>query len=190
VIGWSTNDANEPNERFLDVRAAARTTVMDLIGKRIQLAKKIGCDAVLAHKTFMGAPFDSGFTHTPAETLSFHADVAALAHTPADDTQIAIGMHNGYNGPSSDADLIDVYEFQIMEGLAAARQCCDDVRASINADHAAFALDVLSDDPDFPVTKEIACDQYDQGGMQDGLIKDALLSSTVREVCTAAKPRR
>ena len=180
VIGWSTNNPNEPMERFLDIRESSRGVVTPLINKRFQLAKDLGCDAFLALETFM---VDPGFAVAPNEILSFHAAVAGLARTPDDDTKVAIGLHDGYTGIASDSDLIAAYQFQLMEGLARDRVCCDDVRAMINAGKAAFALDVLSTDPKAPVDEALACSQYDAGGMEDGLVKDPSLSSTFRADC-------
>lgn len=183
VIGWSTSDLAEPGERFLDIREASRSIVMPLIAKRFALAKEIGCDAILARKTLMGGSvFDPGFPVTPDDSLSLHLAVADLAHTPDDDTKVAVGLHNGFVF-ASDTTVMAAYEFQIMEGLAAARECCDEIRPFLDRGKAAFALDFLSDDPDAPVTVDIACTQYAAGNMKDGLIKDAAQTSAVRETC-------
>lgn len=180
VIGWSTNDPNEPMERFLDIRESSRAVVTPLITKRFALAKTIGCDAILVTKTFMVPPsFDSGFAIAETDLLSYVSAAATLAR----DTEVSVGLLDGFLGIASDDNVVAEYQFQILGGMAAARQCCEEVRTMVNAGKAAFALDVLSTDPKAPLDETIACSEYDDGGMQDGLIKDPALSSTFRADC-------
>jgi hypothetical protein len=184
VIGWSTNDPNEPMERFLDIRESSRAVVTPLISKRFELAKSIGCDAILVAKTFMIPPsFDPGFVVAENELLTYLSAVATLARTPDDDTKVSVGLLDGFLGVAADDDVVAEFQFQVLQGMAAARQCCDEVRTMVNAGKAAFALDVLSTDPKAPLDETIACSEYDDGGMQDGLIKDAALSSAFRADC-------
>lgn len=184
VIGWSTNDPNEPMERFLDIRESSRGVVTPLITKRFELAKAIGCDAILVAKTFMLSPsFESGFTITENEVLTLLSSAVTIARTPNDDTKVSIGLLDGFLGIAADSDVVAEFQFQVLSGMAANRVCCEETRAMTNANKAAFALDVTSDDKKLPVDEAVACNQYDQGGMEDGLLKDPALSSAFRVDC-------
>jgi hypothetical protein len=175
VIGWSTLDPNEPNERFLDQRQSARSLVTPLIEKRFELAKQIGCDAIDADKTLI-VGLRPGFDVSPDEILSFNLAVAALSKTPTD-TAVSIGLRNGFF-IAADEDIMEAFEFQIMEGLGANRDCCDELRPFLDRGRAAFALDLMS-----LITVDEACAEYGEGNMQDGLIKDDAYSSAFRGSC-------
>ena len=174
VIGWDTLDPNEANanERYLDISSA---DVPPLIRRRFELAKLIGCDAIDADKTLMISPLKPGFTLDSTDARKYHLALAAIAHEST--LELAMGLRNGLD-LGTDDDIVAAYDFQITEGLAASGVCCDELRTFVNAKKAAFVVDYMDE-----ISVDSACMQYDQAGIQDGLVKDRALSSAFRGDC-------
>ncbi len=173
VIGWSTDD---PMERYLDVRAASRGMWEARMWKRFDLAKQLGCDGIL-HDWSDVISGDSGFTISVSDQQSFGDALATKDH----ERELSAGMHNGTTNP-----LVDPFAAQ-FDWLFVER-CgeygdCGLARPFLNLRKAVFAVDYTTDDQGAPLTTSRVCTEQQSGMINDGIVKDALLSSTVRTQC-------
>lgn len=181
VIGWSTS-TDDPNERFLDIRAGSRSRFEKYILKRFELAKQIGCDALVGkHNDVVQyqADLGSGFpTIAPEEQRDWIVALAQHAHTPA--VEIAFGGRGGYSMTGFDA-VIDDYDFMIAERCGEYDDC-DIAKVMVSHDRAVFGLDYTTRSDGTAYNKLGICTAW-QGGPVDGIIKSAALDGSVRETC-------
>ncbi|MDQ3365910.1 MAG: endo alpha-1,4 polygalactosaminidase [Myxococcota bacterium] len=181
VIGWSTTETGTI-ERFLDVRADSRARFAAILFERFDLAKAIGCDGVatdrndaVAYESTIG----HGFGSIPIrEHTSWSVEVAAQAHQ----RELSAGMRNGYTITAQSDELSDDFDFLVADRCAE-HGVCDQARPFINKARAVFAIDYFVDEDGEPLTEMAICTRWAQGQIQDGVIKDAALSSAVRETC-------
>lgn len=173
VIGWSTTD---PEERFLDIRAASRASWEALIWKRLDLAKQLGCDAVEADRNDM-ITSDPGFAIPAADQLSWYEEVARQAHQ----RELSVGMKNGTTLGIVGA-LADDYDWLLVERCAEFDDC-DRTQEFTRIRKAVFAIDYENDVDGLPQPSSALCNRISATEV-DGLVKDDALSSTFREQCT------
>ncbi|MEO8703879.1 MAG: endo alpha-1,4 polygalactosaminidase [Kofleriaceae bacterium] len=165
-------------EKYLDIRATTRTTWLPVLAKRYELAKAIGCDAVLADRSdiFKTA---SGFDVTDADQVSFLGLVADQAHA----MMLSVGLKNGFLTPEQASVMSPCYDWELLDRCAEFDDC--DVRAPafVAKMKAAFALDIqLPDSGGGGVVPAAACPLF-LGAQADGIVKDEALTSTFREGC-------
>jgi len=186
VIGWSTTEA-DANERFIDIRVGTgRDTVAPLINKRLDLAKAIGCDGVLADRNnaaeYEGAAnIGHGFgTIDIVEHTSWNVELTQQAHAEA--RLLSIGMRNGYTLTGQADALSDDYDW-LLADRCAEYDICDQARPFINKSRAVFAIDYTTDELGDPQSSAGACADWPQAMIEDGIIKDAALTGSTRETC-------
>jgi hypothetical protein len=179
VIGWSIT-ADDPNQRFIDIHESSRTKVAPLIGKRIELAKTIGCDAIAAEHNDLPAyesdkgGLDHGFSPVSFdEYVSWSNELSSRAH----DLEVSIGPRNR---STLGVDALSLtYDWAMVDRCAEHNdQSCDDMRPFLNKRKAVFAIEYnLNEENGQPNTQATLCSQLDLRGIQDGIIKTAELSS-------------
>ncbi|TMQ16586.1 MAG: endo alpha-1,4 polygalactosaminidase [Deltaproteobacteria bacterium] len=176
-----------PPAKFLDVRQASRMNWAQLMWKRFDLAKQIGCDGIeSAHNDV--ASFSSGFDIPTEDSYSWYDEVAKQGH----DRELSTGMKNG-----------DLLSGQIDRGAASfdwlmIERCgehdrlgaggCDVVRPFTDANKAVLAIDYNVTEPDdngmtHPQTSDAVCMFQVTARIQDGLYKDVSLTKAVRTQC-------
>lgn len=174
VIGWS---ASRADERYLDTRAASRAQFAPLIWKRLDLAAQIGCDGVMPDRND-AAPSNPGFAIEVSDEESWYREVAMQAHARG----LSVGMKNGNTIPGLVDTLASVFDWIVIERCGE-YQDCDSGRPFVNAHKAALAIDYVPD-ADGGVDPAIACPRQMLGQIQDGIVKDAALTSATRTQCT------
>lgn len=177
LIGYSTLDTLEPDERFVDLRTASRATLSALMEKRLDLAKMIGCDGVEPDKVH-NAQSDPGWTISPTEQTSWFTDIAREAH----ERELSVGMKNGHTLAGQVDTLASRFDWMMIERCGE-YQDCDQVRPFINLRHAVFAIDYTTDIDGLPQTSNGLCQEQTLAMIQDGIIKDPALSSASRQQC-------
>jgi hypothetical protein len=186
VIGWSTTAA-DANERFIDIHTAARATVLPLIGKRIELAKDIGCDAIAVKGTDLPAyqapgEIGHGFPNIAfVEYQSWSEEMSSRAH----DLIISIGIRNKtLLGADS---LAATYDWTILEGCGdPSSPFCDMARPYLTRNKAVFEIEYSTDENDQPRSQAVLnglCTALANDGIQNGIIKSAELSSAYYMRC-------
>lgn len=177
VIGWSTGDAQAPDERFLDIRAGSLALWSALIWKRLELAQQIGCDAVEADRNDM-VTSDPGFAVDVLEQRGWYEQVAAQAHA----RELSVGMKNGNTLPGLTDALADDFDWMLVERCGEF-QDCDTTRPFLNAQRAVFALDYQTDVDGAPLDPVAVCGHQQLAAIDEGLVKDVGLSSAYRYPC-------
>jgi hypothetical protein len=178
AIGWSTQDPLEPEERFLDIRAASRTAWESLIWKRLELAQMIGCDGVEADRNDI-AMSDPGWAIEPADQTSWYAEVARQAHL----RQLSVGMKNGTTLPNQVDALADDFDWMMVERCGEFDDC-GVTRPFINLQRAVFAVDYQTTVDGDPQTTSSVCARQRTAQIADGLVKDVAQSSAYRFPCS------
>jgi hypothetical protein len=168
VIGW---DTGWDGERWLDIRASARTAFAEVIWARLDLARRIGCDGV---EPDQNNPLgnDPGFAVTLADQRSWYREVAAQAHARG----LSVGMKNGHDQPGSAAALADAFDWALPEECAEFDECAE-LRAFTERGKAVFAVDYKGS-----IDPEAACRVHRGLGL-DGLIKDEPPTGAFRRKC-------
>ncbi|HSK01552.1 MAG TPA: endo alpha-1,4 polygalactosaminidase [Kofleriaceae bacterium] len=184
VIGWSRDPA-EPNERFIDIRDNdKRATVATLIGKRIELAKTIGCDAIAARHNDMIAyegQEDHGFVKVEyVEYVSWTNELAARAHAGR---PISIGHGDGTSLMELD-DTAKAFDF-LIEERCGERQECDLTKAFLNKSKAVFEIEYDRNAEDEENDVDTVCGELSATGTLDGIVKSARLDSSFYMRCAA-----
>ena len=186
VIGWSTT-ATDANERFIDIHMAARAIVLPLIGKRIELAKTIGCDAITAKNIDLPAyqaPGEIGHGFlliTEGEYLTWSEEMSRRAH----ELSISIGI---WNKTLLEADsLAATYDWTILEGCGdPSSPFCDMARPYLARNKAVFEIEYSTDENSQPRSQAVLdglCTTLANAGIQNGIIKSAELSSAYYTRC-------
>lgn len=179
AIGWSTTTA-DANERFVDFRNTAAAAVLK---KRVQLAKDIGCDGILAYRmdaaSFVApaSTLEHGFsTITSMQETQWIVDVAKLGH----DLMISVGGR-GAHAAANLSEIVDDYDWLMAERCTEVPDC-DATRPFIEAKRAVFGLDYDVDEQGNPTTLTNVCADW-VNGMIDGVMKTAALDASFRMVC-------
>jgi hypothetical protein len=175
VLGASTVNWQNgfDNDRYVDIRSA---TVLEVVKKRLDLAKTIGCDAVEADGIDQSkdAP---GFPVVEADVIAYFQKVAAEAHR----RELSVGMKNVWNTPTVIAELPAIYDWMMVVRCAEFNDCGKET-AFVVAQKAVFGFDVAKPDANGNgVDAATACPIYG-GAMVDGIIKDDELTKT-RTAC-------
>lgn len=181
VIGWSTPGGD--GERFLDLGAAQRAIVKARVGKRIELAKQIGCDAIAAEYNdsfaFQTDPaVGTGFAaFTLDEYTSWATDVTGLAHA----RELSIGLRDRGRAP---ADAVaTLYDWAIFDRCAEFLEC-DRPKPFLDRQKAVFALEYeFQQGTSDPNTIGALCNELSRTGINDEVIKNATLDSAFRMTC-------
>jgi len=173
VIGWSTTPT-DANERFIDIHQAARTTVAALIGKRIELAKMIGCDAVAAKDTdlpaYQGAgQIGHGFTDLSlAEYLSWSEELSTRAH----ELVVSLGIRN--KSLLGSDTLAATCDWTMIDRCAEFYQDdCSAARPFLNLRKAAFAIEYRTSEEGAATDPAMLCTDLQRAGIKDGIIKSS-----------------
>lgn len=177
VIGWNTKDPNNPNERYLDIRASERGRWTAVMFKRFELADQIGCDAIEADRVdmFKATP---GFTITEADETTFLGKVSDEIHAH----ELAAGLRNGFNIPLQVQKMAACYDW-VLQDRCAEYEDCSKSSPFAAAGKAMFALDIqLPDSDGFGIEPAVACPRYLQSGI-NGIVKAEELDSSFREGC-------
>jgi hypothetical protein len=174
VIGWSTG--RDPMERYLDIRAASRSLWEANMWKRFDLAKQLGCDGIL-HDWSDVISGQSGFTVEVSDQQSFGNALAKQDH----DRELSAGMHNGTTNPLVDPFAAQ-FDFLFLERCGEYGDCGLS-RPFLNLRKAVFAVDYTTDDQGDSQSTSLVCTQQQSGMIDDGIVKDAILSSAVRTQC-------
>jgi hypothetical protein len=170
VIGWSIG--GEPGERYIDLNAEARATVLPLIEKRFELAQKSGCDAILAGNNGALISSSTGFpTVDIDENKSWMEDLAAKAHART----LSIGIRNSVM-QSTDVDA-QAFDWALVERCGE-EDMCNLQRAFLNQHKAVFAVDYTVDINGDPTNQTNLCTNQAEGMIQGGIIKTPALDST------------
>lgn len=176
VIGWDTLK-NDPNERFLDIRAASRGMWTPLMWKRFDLAESIGCDAIAAANNTMIVNGDfttSGFdlTDLVADQRSWFLEIANQAHT----RMLSVGSFNGHELEGQPDASSEVYDWTVVERCAEYDEC-GFVKPYLDKNKAVFAVDYQ------PLSASSVCGRYEANQIRDGLLKDDPPTGGFREAC-------
>jgi hypothetical protein len=181
VIGWSITDT-DLNERFIDIHEASRAIVAPLIGKRIELAKSIGCDAIATQyndQLIYQAATGHGFADlTSADYQSWSGELATRAHGLV----LSIGLRTqtqlGVEGTEN------YYDWLMIERCAEFSEC-DAVKPYIdNARKAVFAIEYDIDENGDPADATNLCNRLTVAGITSGIIKKATLDSYRMPACS------
>jgi hypothetical protein len=155
----------------------------DVLLKRVQLAKTIGCDGILAYRNDAAAfgptePLQHGFTEiTPMVQTDWIVKVAKTGH----DLMIAVGGRDVHTDPSID-QIDDDYDFIVAERCGEAGDC-DRARTFIEQHRAVFGLDYdIKEDGVTPNDLLTVCSKW-VNGQVDGIMKSVALSSSLRRTC-------
>ncbi|MBA3499164.1 MAG: endo alpha-1,4 polygalactosaminidase [Myxococcota bacterium] len=170
AIGWSTPAG--ANERFVDFRNA---TAAKVLKKRIQLAKDIGCDGILAYRndaaSFAATTTMPGFTVSPQEQLDWIVAVAAEGHR----LMISVGGRGGH-GEVNVGEIDDDYDWLVADRCGELGDC-GLARPFIEARRAVFGIDYdLAEDGTTPNTLALICQRW-RDAQIDGIQKRAALDS-------------
>jgi hypothetical protein len=173
VIGWSTG---WEGERWLDIRSASRDLFAPLIWARLDLARRIGCDAV---EPDQNNPLDNdpGFPIEVEDQLSWYEEVAAQAHS----RRLSVGMKNGHDVDGASARLVESFDWALPEECAEFDECA--LLAPFLAAHkAVFAVDYVPSDKG-GIEPDVACARQIDDGIVDGLVKDDPPTGRFRRQC-------
>ena len=177
-IGWSTPAG--ANERFVDFRNA---TAAKVFKKRIQLAKDIGCQGILAYRNDAvwfndDVGKESGLaTLTPTQQTQWIVDVAKAGH----DLMFSVGGRGGHADPNV-GEIKDDYDWLVAERCAEVNNC-DTPRSFLEAGHEVFGIDYdLASDGTTPNSIDIICPRW-RDGQIDGVQKKLALDGSFRVQC-------
>lgn len=155
---------------------AQRAAWEDIAFARIDLAKQIGCDAIEPYLSDHGFT-DLGFPPELESQRSWYAAVAAAVHG----RELSVGMRNGV-----ELGLVDTmaanYDWLLVERCAEVPNC-ELVRPFLNVRKAVFAIDFPTDFEGTPQDPAQMCSRQLDGNVQDGIVKDVMLSSAFRLQC-------
>jgi hypothetical protein len=185
VIGWSRTTTDDM-ERFIDIRdGTQRSRVAALIGKRIELAKTIGCDAIVAqHNELPIYQADGGIGHgfdrvEYTEYVSWVRELSTRAH----ELQLSLGLRNGTS--LSVDDVSRTTDF-LMEDGCGEGQFCDMARPYISKRKAVFDIEYNTDSMGMTrdqATLDALCNELGNAGVADGIVKSKALDNTFLMVC-------
>jgi len=169
VIGW---DTGWDGERWLDLRRATRSAFAPIIWARLDLAVRMGCDAV---EPDQNNPLDNdpGFNITLEDQLTWYEEVAAQAHARG----LSVGMKNGHDQSGAARRLVTSFDWALPEECGEFDEC-GELAPFITAQKAVFAVDYATGG-----STSTACKRQRAAGLLDGLLKDEPPSSARRVQC-------
>ena len=174
VIGWSTTTTGA-NERFINIHdGATRAEVARLMGKRIELAKTIGCDAIvtqwndqLVYQTSPGHGFPD---LVGDEYHSWSSELRARAHQ----RELSIGLRT--QTPLGVAGTSPYYDWLMLERCGEYFEC-DIAKPFVDARKVVFAIEYDIAQSGDPNTATTVCGRQKSAGITTGIIKKAALDS-------------
>jgi hypothetical protein len=182
---WTTDpDASkfpEASRLVIDPKAPTEERILDLTDRapweeaafaRIDLAKQIGCAAIEPYRI---DHFGINIDLTLEEQIAWYAKVALEVH----ERDLSVGMRNGSQIYQTQAASFD---WAIIERCGE-DDVCDMVRPVLEQRKAVFALDYNTTYLGDAQNPDVMCTRHDEAGIEDGLVKDAALSSAFRQQC-------
>jgi hypothetical protein len=182
---WTTDpDASkfpEASRLVIDPKMPTEERILDLTDRgpwedaalaRIDLAKEIGCDAIEPYRI---DHFGINVDLTLEEQIAWYAKVAEEVH----ERDLSVGMRNGSEIYDTQAASFD---WAIIERCGE-DDVCDMVRDVLELRKAVFALDYNTTLTGLAQNPDVMCMRHDEAGIEDGLVKDAALSSAFRQQC-------
>jgi hypothetical protein len=119
----------------------------------------------------------SGFTLVPTDQQAFGTEVADQDHQ----RELSAGFQNGTTNP-----LIDVFgttfDWLLLERCGEFNDC-DLGRKFLDLRKPIFAVDYQTDVDGMPLTTSVTCSSQQAKMVDDGIVKDANLSSAFRHQC-------
>ncbi len=187
VVGWSLDNTDPAgaNRRMLDTSAAARKLWEPIILKRLDLARRIGCDGIEPAHNDAGI-YASGFMVPTEDTYSWFTEIATQGHK--------LALSTGMKGGDLVAGAIDTevgnFDWMMIERCGE-NMSCDVVKPFLAMSKPVLAIEYSTDDgrnmdpPRAPMPQSAAgvCDQQNMAGIPDGIYKDVQLTSMVRTQC-------
>jgi hypothetical protein len=178
VIGYGLMD--DPNVRFIDIHEDSRGVVVPLIAKRLELAKTIGCDAVVAELhdllSYQANPGHGFENLQPSDYTSWSTALTERAHG----LTLSMGLR------SSTAMGIDgmarLFDWLLIERCGEFDDC-DTSRSFIDLDRAVFAIEYDLDLDGNANEETLVCGKLAEVGIADGILKSAELSSGYYKRC-------
>jgi hypothetical protein len=176
VIGWSTTMSGA-NERFIDIHQAARSSVQPLIEKRIELAKTIGCDAIVTKDNDLPAYQDAGqlghgFTFISLGEYESWTDVVT---SHAHELTLSVGQRNG---TTLRLDHVALTHDWLMVDRCGEQQSCDQLKPYLNKQKAVFAIEYDKAEDGTANGLTAVCGELESAGIKSGIIKTIELSNT------------
>jgi len=140
VIGWSV--VGDPNKRYLDLRTASRPLWEAIMFKRLDLAKRLGCDGIDA--AWMDQ-IDPGFplvmSGADNDLTNYFREVVGQLHQ----RELSAGLRVvSMVGKTLSDGFVESYDFAIDERCAEFKDC-DFVRRFAQERKAIFGLDYETD---------------------------------------------
>ena len=179
-IGWSVT-ADDPDERYLDIRTSTRGAWTSKMWKRLDLAKQIGCDGVDADRNDSISGEDppySGFKIEVSDQFSWYTEVAKQLHM----RELSAGMRGGNFVPGLVDEVANDFDFMVVERCGEFGDC-DTTRAFVDKRRVVFAIDYELDLDGLPNTPTTVCNRQQAAQISEGLIKDFPPTSAKRTQC-------
>jgi hypothetical protein len=161
-------------ERFVDYRNA---DAQKILLKRVQLAKDIGCDGIVAYRNDLSAfEADVGFSLVePAKDIDWIKQVTAAGHTAV----ISVGGRGVLSNIIGDIEL--EYDWLLVERCGELDDC-DNFRPFTAAFRSVFGLDYTMSLGGSANTIDLFCPRWGDA-MVDGIMKPAALDNTPPTQC-------
>lgn len=178
VIGWRVGTSMK---RWLDIGAASRAKWIEIMFKRFDLARQIGCDGVEPDRN-LAAEFAAltGFAVSPMDSYSWFDEIAKQGHA----RKLSTGMKNGHTFPSQPDMEADNFDWLMIEHCGEApTPNCGLSRPFIERQKAVFAIDYDHNLDGTEQTSSELCAQQRMAMIADGIFKDVALTSMVRTSC-------
>lgn len=176
VIGWRLDT---PMRRWLDIREASRSKWIEIMFKRFDLARQIGCDGVDPDFNQV-YEFMSGFSPIALESISWYGEVAQQGHARG----LSTGMKNGNALPGQSDAEADKFDWLMIERCGEEQFLnCDTSRPFINLQKAVFSIEYNEDFDGNPQEATLLCGREEHEMIVDGIVKDAGLTKNVRIQC-------
>jgi Glycoside-hydrolase family GH114 len=174
-IGWSTS-TGDAMERFVDYGNASAQAVLL---KRVELAKTIGCDGIVAFRNdqsaFM-APLETGFANrSPMQDKDWIVKLAKAGH----DAMISVGGRGVL--PNNVGEVKLEYDFLVVERCGELDDC-DNFRSFIEVSRSVFGLDYTLSLSGAANNIDLFCPRWSDT-MVDGIQKPAALDGTQPTKC-------
>lgn len=177
-VGVIGKAATSPSECYLDTRLASTQTYQQIVWKRLDLAKQIGCDGVDADRMDTSG-VDTGFAIAPADEQNWYFVLASQAHA----RKLSVGMRDGIELSGLPDQLAPSFDWALVQRCGEFDDC-DLPRPFINLGKAVLAIDYQIDGQGNGIDPAIACPRQQLAMIQDGLVKNDALTSAYRFQCT------
>jgi hypothetical protein len=174
VIGWSVGT---PSARLLDAREASRARWAPILFKRFDLAKQIGCDGIAPGHSDV-VQYESGFEDSAVDSYSLYTEIARQGR----ERSLSIGMMNGTRLSGQVDMAADKFDWLMIERCGEFDDC-DSARPFINLDKAVLAIEYDETEEGAQQGATAVCMRQAVAMITDGIYKDPLLTSAVRQQC-------